>query len=350
MKGKNSLKIFESSNEVDLSKWNDFINNHKHYTKFQSLEMYEFWTGREKQNGRVFFIESGGGECLAFCSVQLAFNGSFLLRSISKRAIVYGGPLFHEKLSAEERSVIIQLIEKKLHKQATYIELRNLRTMEYCKNEFEKNGWLYIPYMNYIVRLSNEEETFMKFQNEKRRQIRKALREGVSYSYEQSKKNIEETYKILQEVYQKRAKKPLPEISFFEEFLSLKDTGMITVTFEGKVIGGGFYLMDQNSIYDWYRGGLDHDYKHQYPSSVSDWGIMKLAMEKGIPNFDFMGAGIKGVEYGVRDYKSKYRGDLVEFGRFLKINKPAGYYIGSHSLGVFNKIKKIKHQLTDKKD
>lgn len=48
------------------------------------------------------------------------------------------------------------------------------------------------------------------------------------------------------------------------------------------------------------------------------------AIEYGLKNhlkiFDFMGAGKPSEDYGVRDFKGKFGGELVEHGRFIKIN------------------------------
>ena len=51
-----------------------------------------------------------------------------------------------------------------------------------------------------------------------------------------------------------------------------------------------------------------------------------------------MGAGTPDVEYGVRDFKAEFGGEMVEHGRFRKIAKPILYKIGI--LG----IKMLKHK------
>jgi len=59
---------------------------------------------------------------------------------------------------------------------------------------------------------------------------------------------------------------------------------------------------------------------------MAAWAVMKFGLgKKGIETFDFMGAGLKGKEYGVRKFKSQFGGDLVEHGRFLKVHKATLY-------------------------
>ena len=51
------------------------------------------------------------------------------------------------------------------------------------------------------------------------------------------------------------------------------------------------------------------------------WKIMEWGHENGYKLFDFGGAGKPNIPYGVRDYKLKFGGDLVNFGRFEKVHK-----------------------------
>ena len=65
-----------------------------------------------------------------------------------------------------------------------------------------------------------------------------------------------------------------------------------------------------------------------------NWGI-----ETGCHTFDFGGAGKPGVSYGVKDYKLKFGGELVNFGRFRKIYKPGIYNLASRGFKFWQKIK-----------
>ena len=66
---------------------------------------------------------------------------------------------------------------------------------------------------------------------------------------------------------------------------------------------------------------------------MATWSGIQFAAESGHKCFDMMGAGAPGDGgYGVRDFKAKFGGTLVEYGRFKYIcNKPL-YALGK--LGV----------------
>ena len=60
--------------------------------------------------------------------------------------------------------------------------------------------------------------------------------------------------------------------------------------------------------------------------------LIEYAKANGLPLFDFMGAGKPDANYGVRDFKKEFGGEVVEHGRFLCVRKPILYAIGK--LGV----------------
>lgn len=334
----NSINVFDSIDKIDQVKWRFFIENNLGNNIFQTLELYNFLNKQKNYEPFIYFFESQAGECLAFCSGAVLSNGKFLIKNFSRRAIIFDGPLFSENLKSKiALKSIIEIIQKKLRRNSIYTEIRNLSEKSYYKDAFLINEWDYLPYQDYIINLTTEEEVFSAFHNERRRQIRKALREGVQYDYSKSKENIIGVYNILFKVYVERVNKPLPNLEFFLNLMLLDSSGIITIIYQNEIIGGGFFLFDDHTIYNWYRGCLDTIYKHQYPSCVADWGIMKFGIEKRLKKYDYMGAGLKGVDYGVRNYKSKFGGELVEYGRFVKVNKPIQYYM---ALRVLEKMQK----------
>ncbi len=326
--------------EIDIQKWNRFLKNHSGSNIFQSLELYSFWNSQSNHEPFYFLVTSINGDCLGFCAGVIISNGKGIKKIISKRAIIYGEPLVSSDADkiCDLYEFIIGKIEIELSKRANYTEIRCLSVNESFKKIFYKRTWQYTPYQNYIINLSNEEELMQKITPEKRRQIRKSLKDGASFSYLKSEKNILGVYQILQEIYRNKVKKPLPKFNFFLDLMKLEDAGVVAVIADDIVIGGGFFLKDKQTIYDWYRGGLDFEYKKLFPSTLAAWGVMNYGLSNKIQNFDFMGAGIKGQEYGVRKFKSQFGGILIENGRFMKINNSLFYNIGKMALTLKKKI------------
>ncbi len=340
------MKFYTNFSNFNRELWSSFVESHSNNNIFQSFEMVDFWNGQKNHKPICFFVEADDGECLAFCNAVIMSNGRLLIKTISKRAIIFGGPLIKKGSNKKEiLDFLLENIENYLKKKSIYIEIRNFYNFSYLKESFTKNNWNYLPYQNYKIHLSSEEDVFKRLKPEKRRQIRKALRENVEISYDKSEENIFEVYNILVKIYKKRAKKPIPNLSFFTNLLAQDFAGVVCVKFENKIIGGSFFLKDNNAIYDWYRGGLDYEYKKRYPSTLAAWAIIKYGLDHKLSVFDFMGAGIKGEEYGVRTFKSQFGGDLVEYGRYIKINNQTIYSFGKM---VFNVLQGRKGNFKNK--
>jgi len=332
------MRFYTNFSNFNKDLWEVFIKNHTNSNTFQSFEMFEFWKNQQNYNSIIFFIESDDGECLAFCTGVIMYNGKSIMKLLSKRAIFFGGPLINENENKEEiLNFLVLKMEGYLKKKSIYTEIRNFYSDLYLKEIFNTSKWTYRPYQNYIITLNSEEEVFSKIKPEKRRQIRKALREGVQISYDKTDINIKGVYDVLVKIYKEKVKKPLPTFEFFISLMKLNVAGIVSIQYEDKIIGGGFFLRDDQNIYDWYRGGLDYDYKKQYPSTIAAWAVLKFGLDNDLKMFDFMGAGLKGEEYGVRKFKSQFGGELVEYGRFLKINNPIVYKMGETALKILKK-------------
>jgi len=53
-----------------------------------------------------------------------------------------------------------------------------------------------------------------------------------------------------------------------------------------------------------------------------------------------MGAGLPSKNYGVREYKKEFGGQLREYGRYVKILNPVLYYLGKSVLSIKKKSRK----------
>jgi lipid II:glycine glycyltransferase (peptidoglycan interpeptide bridge formation enzyme) len=115
--------------------------------------------------------------------------------------------------------------------------------------------------------------------------------------------------------------------------LKFKIGKYFVVIFDDEIIGGIMCPILQNKcIYELYVCGLDEKYKYQYPSVLSTWAAIQYANKNNIDLFDFMGAGRIDSSYGVREFKSKFGGRLVEHGRYiLKLNRLL-YFMGGKYL------------------
>ena len=135
-------------------------------------------------------------------------------------------------------------------------------------------------------------------------------------------------------------KLPLPPYSFFLNLFKSKVGQVFVVEHEDKVIGGAFCIYSNNlSINTLYYAGLRNYHKKIYPTHIAILSVIEFAIDNSLKQVDFMGAGKPGVDYGVRNYKLQFGGELVEHGRFILIFKPLLFNLGVWGLKVLSKIK-----------
>ena len=97
-------------------------------------------------------------------------------------------------------------------------------------------------------------------------------------------------------------------------------------------------LVYKNTIYDYYAGSLIEHY-NKYPNDLIPWEVFKWGKNNGFTKFDFGGAGKPNIPYGVREYKKKFGGYFVNYGRYNKVHKKISYSLAKFMFWVWQKIK-----------
>jgi len=329
----------------DFNKWEKFILNHPGGYIFQSPGIYNFYNSVSNHNPFVIAVQSGD-EILGLLSGVIISNGKGIERYFSRRAVVWGGPLIIENVESEIKNEIVRKLIKEfdriVNKKAIYTEFRNLFELSEYKDIFEKEGYQYEEHLNYIIDLTLSEEQLWKNLNQKRRnEIYKAIKENLSFKETSDENSLKKTYKIIEEVYSK-AKLPFPELVYFKEALKILTPDhfkIFSALYDGEIIGTMYTLCYNNVIYDWYAGSYK-EYYSKCPNDLIPWEVFKWGKLNGFRKFDFGGAGKPGVPYGVRDYKKKFGGKMVNYGRYKRINNKFLYKIGEIGVKYYGILKK----------
>ena len=109
---------------------------------------------------------------------------------------------------------------------------------------------------------------------------------------------------------------------------------------DGIIIGGLVcVVLEGHAVYAWAACGDDQKYRALSPSVMANYSGICHAAENGFPCFDFMGAGKPDDGgYGVRDFKLKFGGELVEHGRFLYVCSPALFTLGKIAVKIMKRL------------
>lgn len=333
------IKIIDEIAEGDFTTWGTFVENHSQGNFFQSPRAFELFYSVDGYEP-LLLVAYKNNKIVGSLLAVFTKEGGGIKGFLSRRFIVWGGPL----VLGREPTVYSELL-KNLNqiasRKAIYIQFRNFFDLSSFRDVFEFNGFEFEEHLNILIDLTkNEESLWQEVHSKRRNEIRRARKEGTKFVVSESIEALHESFKVLEEVYQ-RAKLPLPKREFFEnayKLLGRKHFKVFNATVEDKIIGVMFALIFKDTIYDWYAGSYK-DYYKKYPNDLIPWEVFLWGKEKGFTMFDFGGAGKPNIPYGVRDYKKKFGGEFVNYGRFEKINKPILYSMGKLGLSLYQKLK-----------
>lgn len=337
--------------EINSLAWQKLVDESPYATWFQTKEAYEFYAALPNEMQPFACGIEREGEFKAVCVGYVTKERCRIKQFYTRRAIIIGGPLIADGANEEDIVRMLYAVQQPYRLIACagsptkhvssgalspyrptwrnapiYIETRNFHDYSKWKDVFEKSGFAYQPHYDIHV-ACNASHTMSE---QRRRQVKKAISNGAEICEAQAEQEIRDWYKILHQLYREKVRTPLFSEEFFLEFFRKGWGKYLLVKHEGKVIGGMMCpILDGRAIYEWYVCGLDEDYREQYPSVMATYAAIEYAKQNNLPLFDFMGAGKPDENYGVRDFKKEFGGEVVEYGRFLCIRKPLQYQIGT---------------------
>tara|TARA_R110002073_G_scaffold72537_1_gene177531 strand:- start:538537 stop:539538 length:1002 start_codon:yes stop_codon:yes gene_type:complete len=331
---------FIKNNDILIDKWSNLISASKQSSPFQTIEFYNFYNTTENLSADVFAIEDNNVyQSLAVVTVQkeTGFKSYF-----SRRAIIYGGIVLENDGGTVYLDELLKNIISYYKGKAIFVEIRNNFDYGFSKQIFEKNNWMYEEHLNVQLNLeeTNLEELVSKMKYNRRREIRLSLKEGAIVRPAESVDEVNQLYIILEDMYAERVKLPLHPCTFFINLFKSEIGKIFVVIHENKIIGGSFCVyQNKMTLNTLYYTGLRNYHKKIFPTHLAIYGALDFALENNLKILDFMGAGKPGVDYGVRDYKLQFGGDLVEYGRFTYVLNSLLFKVGTFGLNLIKKFK-----------
>lgn len=326
---------------IDRNKWSDFVWTHPKGNIFQTPEIFDVYEKTSLHEPVLLSASDNEGNILGILLAVIIREYAGELGSLTARSVVIGGPLAQGDDGMILRS-ILQAYEKLARKKAVYSQYRNLWDTGDVSTIFREVGCSYEPHLNILVDLGKPEETLWREVHSKRRnEIRRASKEGTTVRELTTDAEVAKAYPILHEVYQE-ARLPLADISLFRQaFRVLGAKGMVRffgAFNDGELIGVMCVLSYRDVLYDWYAGSFIRS-RSKYPNDLLPWEVFKWGKLNGYKTFDFGGAGRLDEEYGVRDYKKKFGGDFVSYGRYMRIHRPFLYRVGRAGFALYKLTK-----------
>jgi len=312
---------------IDEEGWRCFVENQPKSNIFHTPEMFQVFERAQGHQPLLWAAVGADEQVLAlFLPVQVTLRDG-VLRRLTTRAVAYGGVVHDPRpLGEEALDLMLHTYAREAGQGALFTELRNLSDLATAQPILKRCGFSYEDHLNYLIDLNrSEEEVMQSIGPRTRKQIRRSLRKGdviVEEVGERSK--IAVCYTLLQNTYE-AARIPLAHQSLFEAaFDILYPRRMVKfwlARIENTYVATSVELLHKGVMYGWY-GAVNRAYASDVPGEVLMWHILKWGVENNYRMYDFGGAGKPDEEYGVRDFKAKFGGGLVCFGRNTCVHAP----------------------------
>ena len=324
---------------IDPVLWSELVKQSPVATWFQTKEAFLFFDDLSFFEAFAIAVESDGRlKGLAVGYIQK--DGGKIKQFFSRRAIVVGGPLLSDGITDEELAFLLSALVKRLHKKAIFIETRNFNDYSRWQPVFERVGFSYEPHYDVQVDTTSIELVNSKLDRNRKRNIKKALDNGIVIDENPNADDLRELYSMLEELYTKKVKTPLFPFEFFEKLSKIPSSRFfVAKNAEGQLLGGMVCVaLEHRAVYAWLACGDDYNYKSLSPSVMVNYAGVSCAAREGMLRFDFMGAGKPDDGgYGVRDFKLKFGGDLVEYGRYVHVCNRLLFGIGKLGVKILKK-------------
>lgn len=307
---------------------------------FHTREFHEIFVGSKSADAVGFIVTEDQHTIGYFNAVKMKAT-RFLPSRMQSRYTIFASPLLHDSTQKDKfYEFMLPEIARRTKKECLFVEWRNSEDPAEYASIFEKYGWTYLPYQNYLINLNrNIDEIWNSIDKEARRNINKAKSKGVSTrTFDVTE--METSYQLISDLYEQKGL-PLFDKMVFEKALhSLIPKEMMRATFavyQGKIIGTRLALLHNGTVFDWYAAS-DRTYRNCYPNEALAWDMIEYGAKNGYKVFDFGGAGIRGKTYGPAKFKEKFKGQLVEYGRFQKTFRPRLFNLFNY---LFEKRKEL---------
>jgi serine/alanine adding enzyme len=309
---------------LEEASWRRFIEEHSESTIFHTPEMFQVFARAEGHRPALWAITDDEARVSALLLPVQVTLANCLCR-LTTRAVAYGSVLYAPGSTGQEAlALLLRTYTQEVDGTPLFTELRNLSNLEAVQPILHAHGFVYEDHLNYLIDLKHSPEVVLQsIGSRTRKHIRRGLRRGYVVVEEvEEREQVAVCYDLLRQTYH-RARVPLSDRSLFEAaFDVLYPRGMVRFWLArvgATPIGASVELLYKDVMFGWY-GGVDRAYANYTPGELLMWHILKWGVENGYTVYDFGGAGRPGEEYGVRDFKAKFGGELVCYGRNVYVH------------------------------
>ncbi len=243
--------------------------------------------------------------------------------AIIKRCEVFGnGEYFEDNSDKEELfGLLLEHLTRDVLEDCFLIEIRNLSSPLFGYKHFRRNHYFPINWLRVYNSLHSLPPT-ERLEPSRKRQINRALKNGIHIKPAESKDEKNAFLKILKRNYSSKLRKHFPDLRLFHlltEQNGKKELSKIfLVKYKEKIIGGSFCMFSGDNAYLCFSGGMYKTYSWLYPGVMAVWSAISYAYEQGYRHFEFVDAGLPFKKVGYRNFILSFGGKQVSTRRWFR--------------------------------
>lgn len=260
-------------------------------------------------------------------------SSTALLKHLTTKATIWHGPYWFSHPSPEVLDKMLNRMQHLIPSHTLFIQFRNQEFIPLLLQTFNKYSYRFNPRYNQLTSTTDLNLSRAALSPSRRREIRQSINNGLQILSDPDNEQITEFYHILTQLYKYKIHKPLPPLNLFLNANQLRKEKKINIVihlcvYQSKVVGGIVApYTKNNTLFEFYICGLDAELRHKkiFPSVMATWSAMEAGNNLSCRQFDFMGMGLPDKKYGVRDFKKRFGGTLINPGRYNRIHHPLLY-------------------------
>lgn len=334
---------FSIGTSLPEDEWRRWVFENAAGNIFHTPEMFRVFQRTRGYQPEIWVARGENQKILAiFLPVTISIHTG-MFRRLSTHTIAYGSVLCDPCEDAKEAlNLLLQRFQAAHKSRSIYTELRNICDMSAYQAALKQLGFTYEEHLNYKIDLTGSPDAvFSRIGKRTQKHIKRASTRGeLTIEEVTNRSGIDECYHLLCKTY-RLARVPLADRSLFEAaFDVLYPLGMLRVTAARRaetLAAVSFELLYKDVMYGWY-GGMDREFSRYTPNELLMWYILRWGAENGYREYDFGGAGKPDEDYGVRDFKAKFGGVLVNYGRYKWISNPFLYALSAQGYQVYRRF------------
>ncbi len=322
--------------EFTPQQWDRYVSAHPQGGVFHTSAMHHALAETPKHQPTSMVAVDQDDEIVAMLSSTRIETVTGLASSFASRCVWYAEPICDStEVGRDGLRRLIDEHERRVGSRIVFSEVRPLFAPGHEKSILQSCGYEYKDYLNYLVHTSSDVDTLWSaLRKSARKKIRQSEKRGVEIRIDNTHAGVDRMYDLVAQTYA-RSKVPLASRQLFHAALDHFDSAVVQIrlaSHEGKDVAGGIGLVFGDRFFAWYGGSLR--LQGILPFDCLTWDEIKWASENHVAIYDFGGAGWPEEDYGPREFKAKFGGELTHFGRYQKIHSQWKYVVAERGYRV----------------